>query len=81
MLLELIERRKRLEEETELLEARRLTADRPLPPVPSESNSIGDTDGNEEECQQEEEDLIDMAADERVRTGETPESAPLALAT
>jgi hypothetical protein len=64
VLLALIERRRLLEEETAALEARRSAIDRPLPPVPAEAVRAGNDQPDEEE-QQPEEDLIDMAADER----------------
>jgi hypothetical protein len=64
VLLALMERRKRLEEETAALEARRSTLERPLPPVPAETTNA-DNDQHEEVEQRTEEDLIDMATDGR----------------
>jgi hypothetical protein len=64
VLLALTERRKQLEEETGALEARRSTLERPLPPVPAETIASGN--GQHELVEQRtEEDLIDMAADDR----------------
>ena len=63
VLVVLIERRRRLTEETEELEARR---------------EVGDGSGEEveqEDAQQEEEDLIDIGAEEREANAYTPEEA------
>jgi len=75
VLLVLMERRRRLIEETEALEARR---GRELPPIPVEEDASGDVVDHEEA---EEEDLIDMVSDQRPVTNETPDTAPAALDT
>lgn len=62
VLLVLMERRRRLMEENEGLETRRGVGQRPLPAVPAEADGSGDE--VEEEAETEQEDLIDMAAEE-----------------
>ena len=73
VLVVLIERR-RLTEETEELEARREVGDRPLPPVPSEVDGSGE-EVEQKDAQQEEEDLIDIAAEEREANAYASEEA------
>lgn len=79
VLLALMERRRQLVEETELLEERRI-ADRPLPSVPAGSNISANLNENEAEDRLEEEDLIDIASGEQ-GVAHTFDSVPLALAT
>jgi hypothetical protein len=65
VLLVLMDRRRRLMEENEELEARRDACNRPLPAVPAQTYEAGDDVEEEAVIQLEEEDLIDMVADER----------------
>lgn len=66
VLLILRDRRKRLMEENEELQARREASDRPLPCVPVEGDDVEGENVNDE-LQEAEEDLIDMAANEENR--------------
>jgi len=70
MLMELMLRRRALLEENEELVARRISAERPLPPVPTEESAgaVAETLAPQEE--QREEDLIDMAGNGQGEIGE-----------
>ena len=66
VLLVLMDRRRRLIEETEELQLRQEARDRPLPPIPAEDDDLGNEPA-QSEFQEREEDLIDMTANEQGR--------------